>query len=189
MDMQECIRAINRLFNRHEEDEAALLERAVGRNPLMVQKVISGGQTGVDRAGLDAALRAGIPAGGSCPRGRKAEDGTIPEDYPLAELDSVSYQVRTRRNVVDSDGTLILTKGALTDGTLQTFNYTVKYRKPCLVVNLDRSPDTRQVFDWLETHRIAVLNIAGPRESKYPEGVYKDANAFLEKVMNAFSPA
>lgn len=151
---------------------------------MMLKKVISGGQTGVDRAGLDAASAAGIPTGGYCPKGRKAEDGTIPEKYLLQELEAPEYHVRTEKNVVASDGTLILNKGCLSEGTKLTYDYTVSHRKPCLVVQLDVDDGTEpaQVAGWLRGERIAVLNVAGPRESKCSSGVYGEALSFLARV-------
>jgi len=107
---------------------------------MMLRKVISGGQTGVDRAGLDAAMEAGIPIGGFCPKGRLAEDGTIPEIYPLEELESPESHCRTEKNVIDSDGTLILNKGELTHGTRLTLDFTIQYCKPSLIVQLDKDP-------------------------------------------------
>ena len=92
----------------------------------MVKKIISGGQTGADRAGLDVALTVGLPIGGWCPQGRRAEDGPIPDGYPLVETAERNYQTRTRRNVEDSDGTLILNLGKLDGGTA----FTVKLGSP-----------------------------------------------------------
>lgn len=150
----------------------------------MIYKVISGGQTGVDRAGLDAAMGAGIPTGGYCPKGRKAEGGTIPSKYPLEELESSVYATRTEKNVVESDGTLILNKGDLSEGTKATYDFTVKHLKPCLIVQLDATQtiDSHQVIRWLKGQQIKILNIAGPRESKCSEGIYNEAFAFLEKL-------
>jgi hypothetical protein len=150
----------------------------------MLKKVISGGQTGVDRAGLDAAMKAGISIGGYCPKGRLAEDGVIPEQYSLIELSSPESYYRTEKNVIDSDGTLILNKGPLTQGTKLTKDFTVTYGKPCLIVQLDSkiviTPE--QVIRWIVGQYIKVLNIAGPRESKYPGGIYSEAFSYLVKV-------
>jgi hypothetical protein len=146
------------------------------------EKVISGGQTGVDRAGLDAAMVAGIPVGGYCPKGRRAEDGTIPEHYPLTELRSENYRVRTERNVAESDATLILTVGALTGGTALTKQLAVKHGRPYLVEALDGTPDPILVARWLTAHRVRVLNVAGPRESRQPGFVQARATEFLRLV-------
>lgn len=148
----------------------------------MLQKVISGGQTGVDRAGLDAALNAAIPVGGYCPKGRIAEDGTIPARYPMIELDSPDTYYRTEQNVIKSDGTLILNKGPLSEGTKLTRDFTVKYGKPCLIVQLEKPIDPVIVTRWIREQFISVLNIAGPRESKLPEGIYNEACTYLDKV-------
>jgi Circularly permutated YpsA SLOG family len=152
---------------------------------MMLKKVISGGQTGVDRAGLDAAINAGIPVGGYCPKGRKAEDGTIPEIYPLIELESPEPYYRTEKNVIESDGTLILNKGQVSQGTKLTHDFTVTYGKPCLIIQLENPIEPTHVVRWIRWQFINVLNIAGPRESKLPEGIYSDAISYLEKVINA----
>ena len=151
----------------------------------MLRKVVSGGQTGVDRAGLDAALKAGLPIGGYCPKGRLAEDGTIPERYPMTEMPSPKSFYRTEKNVKESDGTLILNKGTLSEGTKLTHEYTLRHGKPSFIVQLDaaRLIEPEQVVRWMEERRIAVLNVAGPRESKCPGGIYQEAFAYLERVL------
>jgi tRNA nucleotidyltransferase (CCA-adding enzyme) len=149
-----------------------------------LERIVSGGQTGVDRAALDAAASSGIPAGGYCPAGRRAEDGAIPARYPLVETSSPRYEVRTKRNVRESDGTLVLTEGVLSGGTLVTVEYATVKGKPCLVVPLDGGGATpAQVVDWLSVQSIRVLNVAGPRESKVP-GVYGRYFRFLRRVMD-----
>ena len=148
----------------------------------MIRKIVSGGQTGVDRAALDAGLESGVPIGGWCPAGRSAEDGVIPERYPLVELDSPDYAARTEQNVIDSDATLVLNLGVLADGTSLTVQLARKHRKPCLVVLLDGSADPGVVAEWLYKQGVKVLNIAGPRESKRP-GVYQSALVFLLKLL------
>jgi hypothetical protein len=150
---------------------------------MLLKKIVSGGQTGVDRAGFDAAINAGIPIGGYCPRGRLAEDGAIPEKYPMLELDSIEPYYRTEQNVIYSDGTLILNKGILSGGTKLTHDFTIRCGKPRLIVQLDDdkiSPE--HVINWIKGHHINTLNIAGPRESKCLEGVYSDAFAYLEEI-------
>jgi len=153
----------------------------------MIRKVISGGQTGVDRAGLDAALKAGIPIGGYCPRGRGAEDGVIPERYPMIELESPETYYRTEKNVLDSDGTLILNKGELSEGTKLTQEFTIQYGKPRLIVLLDDKEIIKpeQVIRWFNGQYISVLNVAGPRESKCKGGIYAEAFAYLEKLFDS----
>ena len=150
----------------------------------MIRKVISGGQTGVDRAGLDAAANAGFPIGGYCPKGRLAEDGTIPEKYPMIEMESPESYYRTEKNVQNSDGTLILNKGELTEGTRLTHDFTIKHGKPSLVVQLDAQEIIKpeHVIRWLDAQFISVLNVAGPRESKCSGGIYAEALAYLEQV-------
>src|SRR3989304_5681242 len=104
---------------------------------LGVRQIVTGGQTGVDRGALDAAIARGIPHGGWCPQGRLAEDGRIPDLYQIQENDSPDYTIRTERNVLDSDATLILCRGPLSGGTLLTFHFAKQHQKPCLVVDLD----------------------------------------------------
>lgn len=146
--------------------------------------IVSGGQTGVDRAALDWAIQRGLSHGGWCPRGRLAEDGEIDRRYALRETESTSYRQRTRQNVIDSDGTLILNIGELRAGTLSTLRFAERYGKPHRVVQLDREPrgdDPPFVMAWVRHHGIAILNIAGPRESTRP-GIYGLAREFLESL-------
>ena len=154
----------------------------------MLHKVISGGQTGVDRAGLDAAMEAGFPVGGWCPKGRLAEDGTVPDKYPLVEMGSASYTSRTEQNVIDSDGTLVLNKGTLSGGTKRTVDFARKHGRPLLVVQLDRDHEVEIVSRWINENSLHILNVAGPRESKI-RGLHAEALTFLRKVFTAESAA
>jgi hypothetical protein len=145
-------------------------------------KIISGGQTGVDRAALDVALALGLPCGGWCPRGRRAEDGPLPARYPLQETRSSAYPARTARNVRDSDGTLVLMRGQPDRGTALTIGLARRHGKPCHVADLSGSPDAEAVRRWAAAAGIGVLNVAGPRESSQP-GIYQQALAFLRTVL------
>ncbi len=135
---------------------------------MSLKRIVSGGQTGVDRGALDAALRTGFPCGGWCPAGRLAEDGRIPDRYPLRETRESDYPVRTRKNVEDSDATLILAPGELTGGTSLTRVLCQRADRPCLVIDAARrSPEEAvvSVVDFIVRHRVRVLNVAGPRAS------------------------
>jgi len=147
-----------------------------------VKKVISGGQTGVDRAALDLALELQIPSGGWCPRGRLSEDGTIPDCYPLKETATDRYPERTRLNVRDSDGTLVLTWGEPTGGTAYTIESALNLEKPVWIVDLKTDSEIQPVIDWLDRNIIFVLNVAGPRESGAP-GIYEKAKDFLGRIL------
>lgn len=148
----------------------------------LISKIVSGGQTGVDRAALDVALALGMPCGGWCPRGRGAEDGAIPARYPLQETGSRDYAERTRRNVFDSDGTLILAIGALHGGTLLTAQLAEKIGKPCLVIDLANPQVPGKVHSWFRAYQISVLNVAGPRETQHP-GIHALASGFLTELL------
>ncbi len=146
------------------------------------RRVVSGAQTGVDRGALDAALGLGLPHGGWVPRGRKAEDGVVPERYELREADSAEYAHRTRLNVEDSDGTLVLTVGPATGGTAATIRHAERAEKPHLMLDLNEDPDPALARAWIEANRVATLNVAGPRESKAP-GVRARAEAFVRRLL------
>jgi Circularly permutated YpsA SLOG family len=151
-----------------------------------VVKVLSGGQTGVDRAALDAARAVGLPCGGWCPRGRLAEDGPIDSGYPLDETPSADYAQRTEWNVRDSDGTLVVVRGRATGGTALTIALARRHGKPVLVVDLTRDVSPDQAHRWIETGAIGVLNVAGPRESQKP-GIGGQARSFLEALFRLTS--
>ncbi|MHC4879127.1 MAG: putative molybdenum carrier protein [Planctomycetota bacterium] len=159
----------------------------------MIERIVSGGQTGVDRAALDVALEAGIPCGGWCPRGRRAEDGRIPDSYPLEETSQRDYSVRTERNIVDSDGTLIISGGPLTGGTALTRTLARRLDCPLFIVDLREHESAKpnvlgatvldQLEQWLDENRIRTLNVAGPRESQQP-GVHSRASQFLKQLLS-----
>ncbi len=152
-------------------------------------RIVSGGQTGVDRAALDAALAAGIECGGWCPRGRRAEDGPIANHYPLQETESRNYTRRTKDNVLDSEATLIILndpEATVSGGTRLTVRQAEKFGRALLIINLASEEainmNTDQAVDWIIENRISVLNVAGPRESGSP-GIYNAAYNFLTRVL------
>jgi hypothetical protein len=146
-------------------------------------KIISGGQTGVDRAALDVALELGMNCGGWCPRGRRAEDGSLPQRYPLTETPLQKYSQRTAWNVRDSDGTLVLTRGQAKGGTALTVNLAARYGKPRLVLDLTTEPHPAVVHEWAARNCVRTLNVAGPRETEN-RGIYEQAAAFLRKALS-----
>jgi hypothetical protein len=145
--------------------------------------LVSGGQTGVDRAALDAARRAGIAHGGWCPRGRGAEDGVIPPEYTLRETPDADPAQRTRWNVRDSDATLVLSRGAPRGGTALAAAHAAALGRPLLLLDLERQPQAEEVIRWLRDNAVSALNVAGPRESEAP-GIYGQALALLRAVLS-----
>ncbi len=150
--------------------------------PRYPEKIVSGGQTGVDRAALDVALELGIPCGGWCPKGRRAEDGVIDLHYPLQETGSPEYPVRTEMNVKDSDATLILNQGSIAGGTALTLRLAKSNKKPYRVVDLSQTEDPAIVKKWIQHEKVKVLNVAGPPESNRP-GIYGRAIQFLRRIL------
>ncbi len=146
-----------------------------------MSKVVSGGQTGVDRAALDAALTHGIECGGWCPKGRRAEDGPIDSRYPLQETPESTYGQRTAWNVRDSDGTLILYTPPLSGGTLRTRVCADQMGKPFLLIDLTTCGKCAAILEWIRNCGVETLNVAGPRESGQP-GVYDLSFRVLDKV-------
>lgn len=145
--------------------------------------IISGGQTGVDRAALDFALKNGIQCGGWCPFGRLAEDGILDERYPLKESITSSYKERTRLNIQDSDGTIIIYENEMDEGTKLTRDIAHSMKKPLRKIQLhdDQSTVKVQLKTWITINKISVLNVAGPRESSSP-GIYELTSIFFEKL-------
>jgi hypothetical protein len=143
---------------------------------------MSGGQTGADRGALDAALAAGVPCGGWCPRGRRAEDGTIPDRYPLRETPTAEYPQRTAWNVRDSDGTVILHHGKVDRGTALTERLARRQGRPVLLLDVRTAPPS-DLAAWIEKEKIARLNVAGPRESRAP-GLQAAVVRFLREAFD-----
>jgi len=147
--------------------------------------IISGGQSGVDRAALDAAMASNIPCGGWCPTGRKAEDGRIPDRYPLTELKNGGYRERTLRNLTDSDGTVVIYFERLQGGTKLTLDSCSKYEIPCLAIDgvkLTVEQATQQLIAFINEQEIKVLNEAGLRASGHAEA-YEYTFRVMSKVL------
>src|SRR5262245_28201803 len=140
----------------------------------VLRKIISGGQTGADRAGLDFAIEAGLEHGGYVPRGRKAEDGRIDDRYRLVELPSGAYPARTKRNVAEGDGTVIFSlENELAGGSELTLSYAIRVGKPAVQISNAETQGAKEAFfkqvlrlrHFIEENGIKVLNVAGSRES------------------------
>jgi len=155
---------------------------------MRIKKIISGGQTGADRAALDFAIKNRIPHGGSVPKGRMAEDGPLSKRYKLRETQTADYNERTEKNVIDSDGTLLLGSGALNGGSALTMTLARSHGRPCLHVDaaqVSAQQAAAQIERWIQENRISVLNVAGPRASKSPDiyvQVMKIFQALLQGV-------
>lgn len=147
-------------------------------------KLISGGQTGVDRAALEAALKLGLPHGGWCPKGRVAEDGEVPRRYQLDETKSNGYVQRTSWNVRDADATVIISpEDKLGRGSALTVREAVEQSKPYLVLTgADLADKPARLASFLLEHKVKVLNVAGPRASSAPSG-FKHAFTLLTQAM------
>lgn len=150
----------------------------------MIYKIISGGQTGADQGALDAAMALGISHGGWIAKGRLTESGPLPGKYKLAQMSTTSNARRTEKNIIESDGTLILSHGELTGGSALTLEFTAKHQRPCLHVDLELTPAFQAaslITSWLEQNRIEILNVAGPRASKDPK-IYQLTKYIIESV-------
>ncbi len=150
-------------------------------------KIVSGGQTGVDRAALDVALQLNLPHGGWCPLGRRAEDGLIPSIYLLRETSSSDYAERTEWNVRDADATLVLYWSRPMGGTMLTIAVAKRLKKPLFLIDLDHPPDCHQVSAKLLSCSVSVLNVAGPRESLRPGVIYSQARSYLYHLFSLFT--
>lgn len=155
---------------------------------MQLSRIVSGGQTGAERGGLDAAICAGLPYGGWVPKGRRTEDGALPATYVgLGETATAAYMARAEANVVDSDATLVLACGLPVAGTMKTCTFAQKHARPCFVVNLaaDRKTATDLIVSWLASLPLqkGTLNVAGSRESKVP-GMQSATRAVLIEVLS-----
>jgi hypothetical protein len=151
---------------------------------VLIKKIISGGQTGADRAALDFAIKNDIPHGGWVPKDRIAEDGIIPKKYDVHEAPSKDYKRRTELNVINSDGTLIISHEELTGESALTKTLAEKHKKPCLYIKLDSMPAFKATIDitkWIKQHKIEILNVAGPKASGDPD-IYDATLKILETV-------
>ncbi|MEO2023325.1 MAG: putative molybdenum carrier protein [Pirellulaceae bacterium] len=144
-------------------------------------RIVSGGQTGVDQAALATAIALEIPHGGWCPLGRRSESGTIPVQYQLEEMPTRNYAARTRQNVIDSDGTLIVYRDQLSGGTLLTQQCANQIGRPLFLLDVAKPPGPLLPRTWLDRHCIAVLNVAGPRESTTP-GIFAATMRTLQAI-------
>ena len=153
---------------------------------MALKKIISGGQTGVDQAALDVAIRLGVPHGGWIPKGRLTENGTLPKHYQLQEMPTQAYEARTEKNVLDADGTLLISRGSPTGGTDYTRKMALKHGKQLLHIDLtlgQRPSDAASLIaSWIEMNRIETLNVAGPRASNDP-AIYMDTIHILTHVL------
>jgi len=156
-------------------------------------KIISGGQTGVDRAALDVALKNGIDCGGWCPVGRLDEVGRIPNRYPLKELEHGGFTERTLQNVKDSDGTVIIYPGTLSGGTEQTVRFCVEQQRPHQLIYaaaISVEDAAKLILDFTRKHEIEILNVAGPRQSEWPDGydyAFRVLDIFLMSIDSSTS--
>ncbi len=148
----------------------------------MIRKIISGGQTGADRAALDTAIKFNIDHGGWVPAGRRAEDGVLPPVYRMDEMDTPHYARRTEQNVRDAQATVIIARDPLKGGSHLTRQLALTLKKPCCHLDLremDEFEAAVMLHDFLETYSVEILNVAGPRASHDPE-IYWSVKGILE---------
>lgn len=150
----------------------------------MLRKILSGGQTGADQGALDAAIRLGIPHGGWVPKGRKTETGRLPDRYSLRESPSGRYADRTERNVLDADGTVIISHGSLSGGSELTRKMAIRHNRPWIHIDLNHNTKFQAsmvLSKWVKSNRIEVLNVAGPRASHDPD-IYNAVAGIIESA-------
>ena len=148
----------------------------------MIKKIISGGQTGVEQAALDDAIRYNFPHGGCIKKGRKTEDGTLPYEYNLKELKSGAYPNYTERNVINSDGTLIISHGKLKGGSALPRKLAKEHNRHYFHIDLNETPAfiaASKINSWIIEHNIKILNVAGSRASKDPK-IYEMVKYIIE---------
>jgi len=153
----------------------------MGNKSYFVKKIISGGQTGADRAGLDVAMELRLEHGGWVPKGRRAEDRMVPSRYQMRETFTHEYWERTQLNVMDSDGTVIFSRGPLKGGSKLTKDFCIKHKKPCIHIDFDETEtlEAKRLFrQWILENSISVLNVAGPRASE-DNNIYQLVKKFL----------
>lgn len=153
---------------------------------ILIDKIISGGQTGADRAALDFAIKHTIPHGGWLPKGRKTEDGQLPEHYRLQEMPTPDYSKRTEKNVLDGDGTVIVSHGFLTGGSALTVEFAKQHKKPWIHLDfkeLSISDAASRLLSWIERNNINILNVAGARARKDPK-IYDATMELLERTFS-----
>ena len=151
----------------------------------MIKKIISGGQTGADQAAIDAAIKYSFPYGGLIPKGRLTEDGPLPKKYKLKEMPTSSYPKRTEQNIIDSNGTVIISHGKVTGGSKLTKKLAEKHKRPFLHIDLNKTPAfiaASEINNWVIKHGIEILNVAGPRASKDPK-IYEDTTYIIQGVI------
>lgn len=150
----------------------------------MLKQIISGAQTGADRAALDAAIAFGLPHGGYCPQGRLAENGVIPAHYQLTEIEG-SYRARNKLNVAKADGTVIFYQRYLSGGTELSLAFCLQAKKPYKLLDIDSLNPTQaaaMLQRFIADFEIVVLNVAGPRHSRCP-AMYEFVKQCLTKLL------
>ncbi|MCK5695232.1 MAG: putative molybdenum carrier protein [Desulfobacula sp.] len=151
----------------------------------MLKKIISGGQTGADRAALDVAIKFDIEHGGWIPKGRKTEKGPLPMKYRLFEMNTSDYRARTRQNITDSHGTVIISRGNLTGGSKLTQSFAIVVGRPNCYLDLLTTEEFEAAIilkSFILENNIQILNVAGPRLSHHP-GIYMDVKTILEAML------
>jgi len=152
---------------------------------MVIKKIVSGGQTGVDQAALDVAIELDIPHGGWIQKGRNTENGILPERYRLMEMPTAGDCKSAEQIVLDSDGILIISHGKLKNGSALTLNLAKKHQRPWLHIDLNEInafEAAKTVNSWIFQHNIKILNVTGPQASKDPD-IYQATKKILRGVI------